>query len=128
MKRTIFCLGIAAAAWLASGSDAAAQFPAARTINKPTFIRRPTVSPYLNLIQYEQASNESLPVYQNLVRPFVDQRRVNQAQANQVFQLQQQVARNAERTSRGESLRETGHVTLYQNHSHFFPSMGQVRR
>lgn len=122
MKRTILLLGLAVLAGLMSRSVAVAQYPAARPIVKPTLARRPTVSPYLNLIQYEQAANESLPVYQNLVRPFVDQRRLNQVQARQMFQLQQQVARNATRTSQGESLRETGHATMYQNHSHFFPS------
>ena len=127
MKSTFAMLGMAVVMGLVTGSNAAAQYPAAAPVmRKPTLSRRTNVSPYLNLIQYEQASDESLPVYQNLVRPFVEQRRLNQFQANQMFQLQQQVARNAERTSRGESLRETGHITLYQNHSHFFP--GAVRQ
>jgi len=102
-------------------------FQTPRMVRKPQPILRPTVSPYLNLIQDENALDQALPVYQTLVRPFVEQRRLNQYQANQVFQLQQQVANNASRTRYGEQLRETGHATSYQSHSHYFPALSGRR-
>ncbi len=107
-------------------SDAQSYAPA-RNIRRPVPLQRSTVSPYLNLIQFEQAGEVSMPVYQTLVRPFVDQRRLNQFQVNQVYQLQQQVARNAVRTGQGDPVRQTGHMTSYQNHSHYFPNLARPR-
>lgn len=92
-------------------------------LRRPQPTRQPTVSPYLNLLQFQDASDESIPVYQTLVRPFVEQRRLNQTQVNQVYQLQQQVARNAAQSGGTGQLRQTGHTTIYGNHSHYFPNM-----
>ena len=92
-------------------------------LRRPQPTRQPAVSPYLNLLQFQDASDESIPVYQTLVRPFVEQRRLNQYQTNQVYQLQQQVARNAAQSGGTGQLRQTGHTTIYGNHSHYFPNM-----
>lgn len=127
MKRIYLPLMTMFVASLFSSLASAQNFQTARTVRKPQPTRRPTVSPYLNLIQDENALDQALPVYQTLVRPFVEQRRLNQYQANQVFQLQQQVANNATRTKYGEQLRETGHATSYQNHSHYFPAFSGQR-
>lgn len=128
MKRMFWIFALSGVSVVSLSVTASAQtYGSARVMRKPIPTARPSVSPYINLIQFEQAGDESLPVYQTLVRPFVDQRRLNQYQANQVFQLQQQVARNATRARSGEQLRETGHITTYQNHSHFFPTMSPQR-
>lgn len=86
---------------------------------------RPTVSPYLNLLQGgNNAFN--LPQYQTLVRPFLDQQAVNernqfesQTLRRQVNTLQNQV----NRTTIGAG-RATGHPTRYMNYSHYY-SLGR---
>ncbi len=128
MKRTLLTLALTAATFMAFEQFSHAQsYAPARNIRRPVPLQRSAVSPYLNLIQFEEASDVSMPVYQTLVRPFVDQRRLNQFQVNQVYQLQQQVAHNAVRTSQGDPVRRTGHMTSYQNHSHYFPNLARPR-
>lgn len=125
MKRGYSLFALTTAVLLSAASWASAQNYGQMYGNthRPQPARQPTVSPYLNLLQFQDASDESIPVYQTLVRPFVDQRRLNQYQVNQVYQLQQQVARNAAQTSGAAGLRQTGHTTIYGNHSHYFPNM-----
>jgi hypothetical protein len=89
------------------------------------FNPRPTVSPYLNLLQGGGGAI-NLPQYQTLVRPFLDQQAVNQNNAfnsqllsRQVNSLQTQVNRN--QFSPG---RATGHPTRYMNYSHYY-SLGR---
>lgn len=128
MKRilTVFALTLASLATLECAAQAQG-YASPRYARRPAPYQRAMVSPYLNLIQFQEAQDDSMPVYQTFVRPFIDQRRLNQNQVNQVYQLQQQVANNAARTSQGEPLRRTGHITSYQNHSHFFPNLAQPR-
>lgn len=87
---------------------------------------RPTVSPYLNLLQ---PRTTGVPNYQTLVRPQLDQRRAEQMNAAAIQRLQSQVNRpgNYSRTT-GESVqvRGTGHVSGFQNHMHFFPGPNQA--
>lgn len=130
MKRLLSCHLLAVAVALCAAAVATAQgYAPARPAYRPQPLRRPTVSPYLNLVQFQDTADPSIPVYQTLVRPFVDQRRINQYQVNQVYQLQQQVTRSASETARGgDSVRQTGHYTSYQNLSHYFPSFGRRTR
>lgn len=124
MKRMLRLLALAAGAhFVLTGVASAQGYGVPRTARHFTPSQRPMVSPYLNLLQFEEANDQSLPVYQTLVRPFVDQRRLNQVQAREVFQLQQQVARSASQAAQGAGVRETGHITTFGNMSHFYPSM-----
>lgn len=86
---------------------------------------RPTVSPYLNLLQ-GGANSLNLPQYQTLVRPFLDQQSINernqfdtQSLKRQVNTLQGQV----NRATIGPG-RATGHPTRYMNYSHYY-SLGR---
>jgi hypothetical protein len=89
-------------------------------------LNRPTVSPYLNLLQPQ---GNGLPNYQTLVKPAIDQRRRDQETQRQIYQLQSSVAANTARETRGEStFRPTGHTTTFFYHSHFYPALGQRRR
>lgn len=86
-------------------------------------INRPTVSPYLNLLQ---RNFNGPPTYQTLVRPMVEQRQAAQRQAAQIQQIQQDMSNSSRmsgsRASTGESqqVRGTGHVSGFMNHMHFF--------
>lgn len=76
----------------------------------------PTVSPYLNLLQNNNPLT-SIPNYQSLVRPLVDQQNAIQRQGNSIQQLQQQVSTGA---GRGAGQRGTGHASFFMNYSHFY--------
>ena len=85
---------------------------------------KPTVSPYLNLLQNN--GDFDFPQYQTLVRPFFDQQSINnrnaidsQALRGQVNSLQRQVGRSAV-----TGIRATGHPTRYMNYSHYY-SLGR---
>ncbi len=87
---------------------------------------RPTVSPYLNLLQPQ---GNGLPNYQTLVKPALDQERKNADTQRQIYQLQSAVASNTAQDSRGEAtFRPTGHTTTYFYYSHFYPTMTTRRR
>ena len=86
---------------------------------------RPTVSPYLNLLQGGGGAL-NLPQYQTLVRPFLEQQSVNdrntfnnQLMRRDVNSLQGQVSRQS-----AAGARATGHPTRYMNYSHYY-SLGQ---
>lgn len=102
-------------------------------VTRPAF-RRPSVSPYLNLLL---PNDDGLPNYQTMVRPFVEQRRRNQDFAREIGALQSAVVENNIRDQRGDmGLRPTGHSTVFLNnshffssyHSHFFPTLNVRRR
>lgn len=83
--------------------------------------RRPSVSPYLNLLLPNDG--DDLPNYQMMVRPLVEQRRRNQDFARDISALQSAVVENNIRDQRGDmGLRPTGHSTVFLNNSHFFSS------
>jgi hypothetical protein len=82
---------------------------------------RPTVSPYLNLLQGGGGAL-NLPQYQTLVRPFLEQQAINdrnsfntQLMGRQINTLQTQVNRNQFAPGRA-----TGHPTRYMNYSHYY--------
>ena len=78
-------------------------------------LRRPSVSPYLNLYRNDSSA---LPNYQTLVRPQLQQQSVNQSQQTDISRLQQQLA--AKGSSRQTSLPQTGHPTRFRYFSHFY--------
>jgi hypothetical protein len=86
---------------------------------------RPTVSPYLNLLQGGGGAL-NLPQYQTLVRPFLEQQAINQRTAFDSQILQRQVNSLQSQVNYGQAApgRSTGHPTRYMNYSHYY-SMGQ---
>jgi len=93
--------------------------------------RTPTVSPYLNLVNLsgssasEVAAAFSLPNYQTLVRPQIDQRQSDQFRRNQLNDLQGQVhmlrTDMLQQQQQGEIF--TGHPTRFMTYSHFYPTL-----
>jgi hypothetical protein len=110
MKHAIILLAVGIGSSLFA-ADAMAQAP-----RRPVPSSRPTVSPYLNLLNN---NNPNVTNYQSLVRPQVNQARVNSNQAAQINRLQ------AKKPSSGnagnESLRSTGHQATWNYYSHFYP-------
>lgn len=123
MWRTTFCVALALLGLGMSADESWAQRnnPALRT--QRSLYNRPTVSPYLNLLQPQGGG---LPNYQTLVRPAIEQRRQNRETQRQISQLQSAVALESAQGQRGETmLRPTGHTTGYFYYSHFFPTLSQ---
>jgi len=79
---------------------------------------RPTVSPYLNLVNN---NDPNLTNYQSLVRPQVNQQRVNSQQASQINRLEAKPPSSGNAGS--ESLRSTGHQATWNNYSHYYPNL-----
>ncbi len=125
MFRTAICTALALLGLGLCADEGYAQGNASRKIQNSLY-NRPTVSPYLNLLQPQGGG---LPNYQTLVRPAIDQRRRNQDTNRQIAELQGVVAANNVRDQRGETqFRPTGHATGNFYYSHFFPLMSQRRR
>jgi hypothetical protein len=85
-----------------------------------SILKRPTVSPYLQLLS--ESSLTTTP-YHSLVRPALEQQRINQTQSDQFQRLQQQVYRDEQyrRQQPGQgALRPTGHRTYFGNLSHYY--------
>ena len=91
-------------------------------------LRRPTVSPYLELLNSRNNLNVGVPTYQTRVRPRLEQRQVNRQQQAQIQRLQSDVARQGTARRAGtDELRGTGHQSFFMNYSHFFPSLRPPR-
>jgi hypothetical protein len=99
---------------------------AAYNIVRDNTLRRPTVSPYLNLV--DPARSPFTTPYHSLVRPLLEQEEATRRQQVQLQQVQQQLLQSEQRrTSRDQpgGIRGTGHATFYQNYSHFYPGYGR---
>lgn len=96
-----------------SGYSAPSVNPMANIMN------RPTVSPYLNLL------NGGPGNYQSFVRPFAQNQQQLRQQQNQIGGLQRglnQVQQSLQAPTSGDgSLRPTGHTSQYMNYSHYYP-------
>jgi hypothetical protein len=79
-------------------------------------IRRPAVSPYLNLYR---GGSRGLPNYYTLVRPQLDQLDTNSRERQAVADLDRSFANEIQRRER-QSLPETGHEVRYRYFSHFY--------
>ncbi len=115
--RTRLLIAAFVAGWVMMAADTAfAQGSRSnRGANARSRIQRPTVSPYLNL--YRQDS-QGIPTYQTLVRPQVQQQRVNQVQQTEITQLRSDLAN--ERAAATQPLPQTGHVSYFRHYSHFY--------
>jgi hypothetical protein len=97
------------------------QTPSAGLIQRNTsanLTRRPSVSPYLNLINN---NDPNLTNYQSLVRPQINQQRVNSQQSAQINRLEAKPPTSGNAGS--ESLRSTGHQATWKNYSHYYPKL-----
>ena len=92
-------------------------------------LSRPTVSPYLNLLRVE--SSLSLPNYQTLVRPALEQRQQAAQQRSSIRQLQSRVT-NMQGQGAGRNQREqgfaTGHPSRFATYLHYYPGLEILRR
>jgi hypothetical protein len=125
MLRTAICAALAFAGLSLCADECFAQRNNAYRRTQNSLYNRPTVSPYLNLLQPQGGG---LPNYQTLVRPAIDQRRQNQDTQRQISQLQSSVAASTAQEQRGEvTFRPTGHGTGKFYYSHFYPTLNQRR-
>ena len=74
------------------------------------------MSPYLNLLNNQ---NPNVTNYQSLVRPQVNQQRVNSQQAASISRLQARPPKSG--NAGNEALRSTGHQATWNYYSHFYP-------
>jgi hypothetical protein len=81
---------------------------------------KPTVSPYLNLLQNNNGNGLNLPQYQTLVRPFLDQQAFNNQSSADAQRLNRQVNALQSQTSNAAPGRATGHGTRFMNYSHYY--------
>jgi hypothetical protein len=121
MRRIAVSVALALFGGLAASSEAFAQRNNSALRTQRSLYNRPTVSPYLNLLQPQGGG---LPNYQTLVRPALEQRNQNLQMQRQISQLQSSVIENNVRDQRGEAMfRPTGHSTGFFYYSHFYPGM-----
>lgn len=105
---------LSAVALLAAAGEAAAQgYGRSSAAGR---IQRPTVSPYMNLFRQ---GNNGLPNYQTLVRPELQQQRVNTYQQGEIGQLRSQIA-SEQRANQVAPLPATGHESHFRFYSHFY--------
>lgn len=94
--------------------------PGASLLNQALY-NRPTVSPYLNLTR---PGGSITPNYQSLVRPQMDQMRVNRAQRASTANLQREVNNSRHQAVLpGQTIRGTGHATNYMSYSQYFNTL-----
>jgi hypothetical protein len=89
------------------------------------------VSPYLNLFRDDFEGNDDFN-YQTLVRPQLEQQRVNEQLQRQNYeigrQLQAMSAAPDFNPQGNQNLMPTGHQTVFGYHSHFYPQAGGGRQ
>lgn len=93
--------------------------------------RRPTVSPYLNLFNESFDEGGTDLNYQTLVRPQLQQQRINsqlQRQTQALNQRLQDIAAQPAYSPRGSTRQApTGHSTFFRVYSHYYPTAGRRR-
>jgi hypothetical protein len=89
--------------------------------------RRPNISAYNQISNFSNNPQQSQNIYQQLVKPQLDQQRQQVEQINQrrsLGGLQNQVTQ-IQRDTRSRqidpTIRPTGHASTYMNYSHFYP-------
>ena len=101
---------------------------AAQTGRRPSInprlnaIRRPTVSPYLELLNTN--NRFGLPSYQAYVRPQIEQQAVNRQQQAEIRRLERDIARQGAANRAGSNdVRGTGHRSYFGNYSHYYTGL-----
>lgn len=96
-------------------------------------LSRPTVSPYLRLLQNQGNPQTGFgnvsAVYQTQVRPMVQQRQQAAQQQQQMNRMQSQLNQVRQQyTQPNSGLMTTGHPTRFMSYSHYYyPSLGVAR-
>jgi hypothetical protein len=112
------------ASLLATQTATAQGYASASNIVRDATINRPTVSPYLNLLD----RGGRLPAYQSLVQPLLEQQRVAAQQSQQISQLQQNANDSLSQAARAreqQGLRGTGHRSFHMSYSHYYQVLNQ---
>lgn len=117
---------IAAVLLLACSADVAqAQYKAKSRPFDGANTRRPAVSPYMNLLNN---NNGIATNYQSLVKPAIEQQNFNSRSSSAIRGLQRQAASSATRSASTHEgnikMRGTGHSSVRENYSHFYPQLG----
>jgi hypothetical protein len=83
----------------------------------------PTVSPYLNLLNSDQFGNPGgiAGTYQNLVKPFIEQREAATANRNSINRLRAQIQSPGIPRSGGTT--GGSYLTRFQNYSHYYSDL-----
>lgn len=104
---------LAASGWVlwAAGEARAQNY----SLSNPT-VNRPTVSPYLNLLQTNQFG---ISQYHSLVRPQLEAREAAQRNSQQISQLQNQV-QSFQAGARARPAGRSGHITSQLYYSHYY--------
>ena len=94
-------------------------------------LRRPTVSPYLNLLRRDGFSG--ITNYQTLVRPQIEQREFALIQQAELSRIQQQVSVQEHsldivQQQRAQRVFSTGHTTQFMNLQRYYPGFSQLQR
>lgn len=113
MQKLTFTALVGLVGWLSAGQEASAQ---AYSLSNPTQ-NRPTVSPYLNLLQTNQFG---ISQYHSLVRPQLEQRDAAQRNSTQISQLQNQVQSLQAGAGRLRPTGRSGHATGQLFYSHYY--------
>jgi hypothetical protein len=115
MKTPCFLMTIGFVIFAARSAEAQAPF-------SNTTASRPTVSPYLNLLNQNTSGTSN---YYTLVRPQIQAREEILRQQAQINQIQRQVQRGQPGgvPVRGsQEIRGTGHETAFMNYLHYYPA------
>ena len=108
---------------LSTFSRTAGNFNVTNRINN-----RPTVSPYLRLLQNNGNPQSGLggvqPVYQTQVRPMLQRREQQRQQQAQIQQIQQNLGQLRQQfTQPNRGFMQTGHPTRFMSYSHYYPAL-----
>jgi hypothetical protein len=111
-----------------SANTALAQLDPAGSLYYDNLYNRPTVSPYLNLLNPSAAAN-SVPNYFTLVKPQLEQRAALSRQASELQRLNRQVSAGPRRSQRQQSqVRSTGHATQFMYYGPYYRQLGPRRQ
>jgi hypothetical protein len=111
-----------------AANTAVAQINPAGSILYDNIYNRPTVSPYLNLLNPGAAFN-SVPNYFTLVKPQLEQRAALNQQQSEISRLNRQVSAAPRRSQRQQSqVRSTGHATQFMYYGQYYRQMGPRRQ
>jgi hypothetical protein len=86
--------------------------------------RRPTVSPYLNLVTSDALGQLGFPGgYQTLVKPFVEGRRASNANSAAISRLESQIYGGNGGGGGGGNGGGSGQAARFMNYSHYYSGM-----
>ena len=103
---------------IALGILAVPSLASAQNQQRSDQVSSPTVSPYLNLF-----NNSNPYAYQSLVRPMVQQNKINAQERAHINRVTPRPA--TLRYSASEARRPTGHQAMYQVYGHYYPALNR---